>query len=751
MKVMITGSREFNNIDKVRKVLDRYNITHLILGGARGVDEEARLYALDNNIPYTIIKPDWSLGKHAGMLRNAEMAKQAEVIIAFWNGKSTGTKHAIGLADELNLPISIYLDKELLSSPHMIGLDGYKVCNLKKGNDLGIKINDTFEEITYKLNKYTHVEIIKKLLGSVVIAPGIMTDKHGLGALHKYMNYRGIEFIHLVRGKRIDPYNSTIFDIALSYGYSRLYAMLLDNRIPKERWFEVKDILTPNLFQFSLLFPDDSEIYKGIDLINKHINGNIVLVTDSDADGVNSAAIGEIYFSEYLNKEINVIVNERRFGNGVNDEMIKRILKMHKDTPVDLVITADHGSSDDPRYKILKEHGIDILVTDHHIPPKGQRPEYCDVFINPQYKDSKLPDYISGCAVLYALLINHRKQSDAIEDLTCARLIPYVGITTLADQMDLSRPLNRFLVKEGIYLQNEIQHPVWLAYSNSDTLDFQWDDWELSRGLVPRINAGNRLGEAFRSYKYLISKSIHDAEENLNYITGLNEQRRSMQRKYTQEVKDNLIEYKNVATAKVSGGLGVIGVLAGNQADKLGKPVFVFAEHDGVLKGSARNPASNLSLEESMRLLGDKKHYVLKSGGHKGAGGIEIKDGFLKQFSKDYSELVEHLTNGILDTQKEYDMKLPIFKITKYLYNELNRLGPYGRGFRIPQFLVKGIVEKIFINKNKTYVSLTLRDDGVSIECYSFDANRYRDVTVGDVIEVIASIEKKKETIQLFI
>jgi hypothetical protein len=105
MKVAIVGSRTFNNyelmIDTLDNIRKSMNIEEIISGGADGADKLAERYAAEYEIPLKVYKPDWSLGKHAGLLRNTIIVDSCDIVIAFWDGKSTGTRDSIVKAKKM--------------------------------------------------------------------------------------------------------------------------------------------------------------------------------------------------------------------------------------------------------------------------------------------------------------------------------------------------------------------------------------------------------------------------------------------------------------------------------------------------------------------------------------------------------------------------------------------------------------------------------------------------------------------------
>lgn len=115
-RVLIAGSREFNDISLFSTYLNNYLVEHkltdyskiqLISGGARGADTLAEKFAKTNNINIQIFKPDWGIGKHAGILRNKEMSENCDLALIFWDGESKGTKNMISLLDNKNIPTQI--------------------------------------------------------------------------------------------------------------------------------------------------------------------------------------------------------------------------------------------------------------------------------------------------------------------------------------------------------------------------------------------------------------------------------------------------------------------------------------------------------------------------------------------------------------------------------------------------------------------------------------------------------------------
>jgi len=108
MKVAVIGSRSFNDYDLVEETLKKYEISLLVSGGAKGADSLGERYAKENKIPTMIFLPDWKKhGRAAGMIRNTDIVEEAEIVIAFWDGISKGSKDSILKADKLGKKVII--------------------------------------------------------------------------------------------------------------------------------------------------------------------------------------------------------------------------------------------------------------------------------------------------------------------------------------------------------------------------------------------------------------------------------------------------------------------------------------------------------------------------------------------------------------------------------------------------------------------------------------------------------------------
>lgn len=113
MKLAVVGSRDFDDYEFLKKMLDYHPCSQIISGGARGADVLAKRYAAEQGIPIKEFMPDWSIhGKSAGYLRNEQIIEASDELVAFWNSTSRGTKHSIDLAKKVGKPVYKYWPPE---------------------------------------------------------------------------------------------------------------------------------------------------------------------------------------------------------------------------------------------------------------------------------------------------------------------------------------------------------------------------------------------------------------------------------------------------------------------------------------------------------------------------------------------------------------------------------------------------------------------------------------------------------------
>jgi single-stranded-DNA-specific exonuclease len=499
----------------------------------------------------------------------------------------------------------------------------------------------------------------------------------------------------------------------MNLGYTKVQASILANRIDLNGGINRVADYTVNTLDFNSIHKNRNlmDMEKGVGILKKHIeaNNHIVIVSDYDADGVTSAVVLTRGLTEVLgSNNVTTKLNHRKNGNGVNQTIINELVELHETSKIDLIITSDHGSSDDVRYKTLKDMGIEIIVTDHHELPATGLLKNADAFINPKRPDCNSNSNISGCAVAWYLLYNTMLEMNG-DAVKCRELLSYVAVSTIADAMILNDPLNRTLYVLGVIEINKIKHPVWDVYK-SHTGVLNVDDNDIGFNLAPLINSASRTGCASDAYNYLMSETHDSALLHLCDLEKINADRKKNQNRMIadarQYIKDHPFEYSNIIRAK--DGLGVIGIVSGNIGEMNNKPTVTFAPKGDSLSGSGRAIVKGFDLRKIYQQVHEADNsIVIAFGGHKAAAGCTIHvdkfDDFcvlFDKFSKIELDSLEPDTN-----EKAYDIELDEFDINLSLLEEVNMLRPYGNGFPTAKF--KSRLRLTFLNKIKDKFLIT--------------------------------------------
>jgi single-stranded-DNA-specific exonuclease len=532
---------------------------------------------------------------------------------------------------------------------------------------------------------------------------------------------------------------NTIYEIAKSFGINPLHAIILDNRISIHEWWNIPDIVNPTITSYKRLLTDDNNVYKATDIIEKFRkkkNANIIAVVDSDADGVISGAIIKRYFKEYLKKDITVFSNDRKYGNGINQYIVNKLIE--EEDNIDLLITADHGSSDDPRYKQLKEHfpNINILVTDHHLLPNEGRPINVNCFVNPMDSESKLPQYITGATVIYIVLATHYGRYIKSGKMLLPDLLAFAGITVISDQVRLDKPLNRFIVHHLFNMYDKLKDdiPFFNSLANKIGVE-QLTQYDLNRNIIPVINSGGRLNESNKSLDW-ISSTEEDSLDACAYMVQLNTKRRNMQKRLKNDIVLHTTEDVVIGTIEDESGEGIVGILSNMIGEDYSLPCFMFVydEKANVYRGSGRAICDNVSIKEIID-RGKKNGCIIRGGGHRGAGGCVLKgdtglDDFI-QICKEYMSDIKCQINTATD------IVLPIKSIGEAIFNVVQELQPYGMGFKPFTLEVSGVSVGGFDSEN--FSKFTLMEDGYVIDIIYFG---YFPTQKGVKYKVVGTLER---------
>ncbi|MDL0088950.1 single-stranded-DNA-specific exonuclease RecJ [Campylobacter gastrosuis] len=473
------------------------------------------------------------------------------------------------------------------------------------------------------------------------------------------------------------------------------------------------------------------DIYKGANRIKDAIakGEKIVIVGDYDVDGVISCVIMSEFFDEIGVKNYSVrIPNRFKDGYGLNSAIIDEFLDAN------LIITVDNGISAHEAALMCKERGIDLIITDHHMPPAILPEAYA--IINPKQDDCCFPNVeICGAQVAWYVVGALKEVLEIQFDMS--KFLELLAIAIIADMMEL-RDMNRILVRLGINRINQSKRVAFLAIKDFYGKDkFECDD--ISFLIAPLINSAGRMDDATNSYRFLRTKNIKEAYDFLDMIVEFNNSRKEEERVlFENSLKDVSDDEHIIVTWGQEWHEGVIGIVASRLAKHFKKPAIVFSIDKGRAKGSARS----VGKIDILSLIAKHQHLLSSFGGHKGAAGLVCDPLNLELFKSEINKSCflmdlhkfspsDDLLGEINPREIDYDL-LEILEIFE----------PYGQKNPRPVFKLENVLVKNekLIGKDQNHLKLILQKGDKTLEALFF--NHTRHIKVGETIDIIFSISK---------
>jgi len=468
---------------------------------------------------------------------------------------------------------------------------------------------------------------------------------------------------------------------------------------------------------------------------------HIGILTDYDVDGITSHVVIRRTLVELFGvpeSRLHSLIGHRiHDGYGISLPLVERTLELSPRPR--LVITADCGSSDEPRIARLKAAGIDVVVSDHHALPLEGPPPSAYAVVNPTRSDCDYPDAtIAGCMVAWLVMSLTRSvliEWEAIPQATpkLSAWLSYVALGTVADCVSLgASPANRAVVSHGLTLINRMEAACWRAMKvrlGEDSVPFSAETLAFQMG--PRINARSRLDDPYAALHYMLAADDATALRHLQTLDEDNESRKAIERDMAEEARALALPQLEagvpVLVVYLEGGHpGVQGIVASRLVQAFGRPALVLtpAAERGMLTGSGRSiDALHLrdALQRAFELAPDA---LPRFGGHRGAAGVGVPVDQLETFRRALQQAVEEqLKDMELFPHLFTDGALQPGQFQLATLQELESLGPYGREFDAPLFEGEFLIESLRpVGADGTHLSLTLSAGAVSLRAIWFRA-----------------------------
>ncbi len=503
-----------------------------------------------------------------------------------------------------------------------------------------------------------------------------------------------------------------------------------------------------------LLAPSMKGLPEAIQLIDAAIDAGqkIVIVGDYDADGATSTALMLLALRD-MGADVDYLVPDRfKYGYGLTPAIAD--LAFASFTP-DLLITVDNGISSHDGVKQAQDHGMQVIITDHHLTTKPT--PAAEAVVNPNQLGCEFPSKaLAGVGVAFYVLANlstHRKKLGK-SSTVITNYLDLVALGTYADVASLDYN-NRILVDAGLKrIQQHLCRPgisalLEIAGRDAATLKAQ----DLGFVLGPRINAAGRMETMDIGIECLLAKDLATAYPLAEQLNQLNVERRQVEGKIKQEALAEL-EKIQLDEIELPAALimfeqhwhqGVIGIVAGRLKEQFHRPSIVFAaDEDGIhIKGSARSIEGIHIRDAIERVAEQNPHIVSHFGGHAAAAGLTIKKAHFAEFKQTFEQLIGSMDESLFTATLWTDGELPASAFQIDTVDLLHNLSPWGQKF--PQPIFEGIF-KVLDYRWLKEVHLKLRvalENGQVVDAIAFNAaSKYQFDPMQESVRLVYELDK---------
>ena len=430
-------------------------------------------------------------------------------------------------------------------------------------------------------------------------------------------------------------------------------------------------------------------------------NQNILIVGDFDADGATSVALCLLALRAMGAVNVDFLVPNRfDYGYGLSPE----IIRLAATRAPNVIVTVDNGVASVDGVAMANEAGIDVVVTDHHLP--GDVLPDAHALVNPNVGDNAFASKsMAGVGVAYYLLswvrqtLRQREYfaSRQIPEPNMAQYLDLVALGTVADVVPLDQN-NRILVHHGLLrIRRGMTRPGIAALARVGKRDLTTlSAADMGFALGPRLNAAGRLQDMSVGIRCLVTDDPAEASQLAAELDGLNQTRREIEQGMVADAEMILTQITpapdemGIAVYHESFHQGVVGIVAGRLREKFHRPAIVFADASDTsdeLKGSARS-IDGLNIRDVLDSIATRLPGMLpKFGGHAMAAGLSIKRVHLARFQKAFDKAVRAaVTPDMLDAVLLTDGSLTQSQMNLQTVATLADAGPWGNGFAEPLF-----------------------------------------------------------------
>lgn len=473
----------------------------------------------------------------------------------------------------------------------------------------------------------------------------------------------------------------------------------------------------------------------------------IYIFADYDVDGMTSGYVMTSYL-DYLGADVTPYYPERVQGYGLSISFANQLIKFYqKETVRPLVITVDNGITAVEPVKLLKEHNIDVVITDHHLP--GAVLPDCPI-ANPWLENDSTPykaRYLCGCAVAWKTAIVVERilnQKQKTKHNYSHLFLPYVAIGTISDVMPLL-PENRAIIKLGLNAIGSVKDSALalllesVGFNTLSAKDIAWS-------IAPKLNSCSRLGNTRLAAFSFYTNEKEENTKSLEEINAYDRERKKLTDEAMKEVAKQDYSNSAVCLYDLSDTVqGIAGVVAGKMTELFNKPAVVYHKmvDNELASASCRGGYIDIKYLLSKAV---KENLIKSAAGHSLACGATLYTNKIKELDSFLTNLVkEEIEKGTLTIQEPsltIDAMLTLNDIVPRLYGEMRRI-PYNGDE--PIFCFENIkVEEVKTFKNPEHLVLRCTDDiGKTVYALAwYGKSMYTNIDSPKRVHIAGSIEQ---------
>ena len=545
-----------------------------------------------------------------------------------------------------------------------------------------------------------------------------------------------------MRWKIKQPSEDHVASLKKEFNTSEIIAKVLANR-GIESLKSSHDFFNPSNDQLH-----DPFMMKNMDIAVNRISKNIqnqkpiLIFGDYDVDGTTGASL--LYLGL---KDLNAIVeyyipHREKEGYGLSSGGIDYAHSIG----ADLLITCDCGINAFQPVDYANEHGVDIIITDHHIPDKKLPNAYA--VLNPKQKGCEYPfKGLCGCGVAFKL-ISALSEKSGIGQNVGLNYLDLVALATSADMVPILDE-NRVLVHGGLDQLEESKSPgIHQLLVQTGLVGESLNVGKLVFGLAPKINAAGRMGDANRTVELLTTSDKTRAEELASILVRENKRRQLIQEDIVNDAirlvhsQVDLENNKVVIIGSKGWHPGVVGIVASRIKDEFSRPAIVIAfDKEGIGKGSARS-IPHLDLYEALSYAAK---FLEGYGGHPMAAGLTVREDKFENFKSLFLRNVNKiLTNDDLIPAISIDGEMALTDINSRFMRFLEKLGPFGPGNMRPKFVSRNlsISGQPRLMGNGEHIRFIVSQNGRNYPAVGFKlSSHYEDLIRGVPVDIAYVVE----------